>query len=84
MAILQTQAIKPESVLSGEKDMKIIEKPSDMVWKDNKTGALKKGEKCPFTSGVLVASIGDEAPVIPKAKAKTENKAVKPKDTEDK
>jgi hypothetical protein len=84
MAVLQTQSMNPESVLSGENKMKIIEKPSDMVWKDNKTGALKKGEKCPFVSGVLVASIGDPVPAMPKAKPKTQNKAVKPKDTEDK
>ena len=87
MTVLQTQDFyDSESVTSkGENNMaKIIEKASDMVWRDNKTGALKKGADCPFTSGVLVASIGDEAPVMTKAKAKTENKAVKPKDTEDK
>lgn len=86
MTVLQTQSFNNESVTSkGENDMgKTIDKPSDMVWKDNKTGAMKKGAECPFISGVLVASIGDEAPAMPKAKAKTENKAVKPKDTEDK
>tara|TARA_R110002020_G_scaffold15995_3_gene56797 strand:- start:7513 stop:7779 length:267 start_codon:yes stop_codon:yes gene_type:complete len=88
MTVLQTQDFyDSESVTSkGEKTNmgKIIEKPSDMVWRDNKTGAMKKGADCPFTSGVLVASIGDEAPTIAKAKPKTENKAVKPKDTEDK
>jgi hypothetical protein len=87
MTVLQTQDFyDSESVTSkGENNMgKIIEKSSDMVWRDNKTGAMKKGAECPFISGVLVASIGDEAPTIAKAKPKTENKAVKPKDTEDK
>ena len=87
MTILQTQSFNNESVTSkGEnKNMgKIIDKPSDMVWKDNKTGALKKGERCPFISGVLFASMGEEAPTLAKAKPKTENKAVKSKDTEDK
>ena len=45
-----------------EKNMKLIEKENDKVWKDNKTGKLQKGKECPFTSGVLVAGIGDPVP----------------------
>ena len=62
-----------------EKNMKLIEKENDKVWKDNKPGKLQKGKECPFTSGVLIAGIGDPVPDMPKAK-KPETKAVKPKE----
>ena len=68
------------------KNMKFIEKESDIVWKDNSTGSFAKGAECPFQSGVLWAGIGDPFPDVklgtPKKKAakKVENKAVKPKE----
>jgi hypothetical protein len=64
---------------SEKENMKVIEKESDMVWKDNKTGKMAKGKDCPFAEGVLVASVGDPVPAMPKAK-KPETKAVKPKE----
>ncbi len=53
-----------------------------MVWKDNKTGKMQQGKECPFTSGVLVAGMGDEIPsgITKKATKKPETKAVKPKE----
>ena len=65
-------------------NMKKVEKPSEMVWKCNRTKVFAQGEKSPFVSSVLVAGMGDPIPDVklekPKKKAakKVENKAVKP------
>ena len=55
------------------------------IWnriKDNKTGKMVQAKDCPFTSGVLVAGMGDEIPkgVTKKSAKKPETKAVKPKE----
>ena len=67
-------------------NMKIVEKPSEMVWKCNRTKVFAQGEKSPFVASVLVAGMGDPIPDVefekPKKKAakKVENKAVKPEE----
>ena len=63
------------------KNMKYIEKESDFVWKDTKTGKFAKGKECPFISGVLVAGMGDPLPdvkIAPKKAPASKTKAVKP------
>ena len=64
-----------------KKYMKFIEKESDFVWQDSKTGKFGKGKDCPFQSGVLVAGMGDPVPdvkIAPKKAAAPKTKAVKP------
>lgn len=72
--------------LEENKNMKFIEKESDFVWKDNKTGKFAKGKNCPFISGVLVAGMGDPVPNVKIAakKAATKTKAVKPQENKSK
>jgi hypothetical protein len=78
--VLNTEVIDSAIHIEKEKKMAIVEKESQLVWKDNKTGKLQQGKECPFTSGVLVASIGDEIPkgITKKAAKKPQTKAVKP------
>ena len=67
--------------LENQKNMKLVEKLEDKVWKDKETGKLKQGANPPFAKASLVAGIGDPIPAELDAKAskkKVENKAVKP------
>ena len=69
------------SAFHEEKNMKFIEKESDFVWQDSKTGKFGKGKNCPFQSGVLVAGMGDPVPdvkIAPKKAPAPKTKAVKP------
>ena len=69
------------SAFHEEKNMKFIEKESDFVWQDSKTGKFGKGKNCPFQSGVLVAGMGDPVPDVKIALKKApapKTKAVKP------
>ena len=79
-----TTSVMSSAFHSGDENMKKVEKPSEMVWKCNRTKVFAQGEKSPFVSSVLVAGMGDPIPDVkmekPKKKAakKVENKAVKP------
>ena len=69
------------SAFHEEKNMKFIEKESDFVWQDSKTGKFGKGKNCPFQSGVLIAGMGDPVPdvkIAPKKAPAPKTKAVKP------
>ena len=69
------------SAFHEEKNMKSIEKESDFVWQDSKTGKFGKGKNCPFQSGVLIAGMGDPVPdvkIAPKKAPAPKTKAVKP------
>jgi hypothetical protein len=60
--VLNTQVIDSAIHKEKDKNMKIVEKENQMVWKDNATGKMVQAKDCPFTSGVLVAGMGDEIP----------------------
>mgnify|MGYP001210917117 FL=1 len=71
------------SAFQESENMKYIEKPSDMVWKDQDSGKYSKGKECPFISGVLIAGIGDPVPDVKIATKKApapKTKAVKPEE----
>lgn len=80
--VLNTQVVDSAIHKEKDKNMKIVEKENQMVWKDNATGKMVQAKDCPFTSGVLVAGMGDEIPkgVTKKSTKKPETKAVKPKE----
>ena len=80
--VLKTEVVDSAIHYQKEKNMKIVQKENQMVWKDNKTGKMQQGKECPFTSGVLVAGMGDEIPsgITKKAAKKPVTKAVKPKE----
>ena len=80
--VLNTEVVSSAIHKGEDKNMKIVEKENQMVWKDNKTGKMVQAKDCPFTSGVLVAGMGDEIPkgVTKKSSKKPETKAVKPKE----
>jgi hypothetical protein len=66
--------------LENQKNMKLVEKLEDKVWKDKETGKLKQGANPPFAKAVLVAGMGEPIPAELDKKAlkkKIENKAVK-------
>jgi len=83
--LVMTTNVMSSAFHTGD-NMKKVEKPSEMVWKCNRTKVFAQGEKSPFVSSVLVAGMGDPIPDVklekPKKKAakKVENKAVKPEE----
>ena len=78
--VMNTEVVDSAIHIKKGTKMAIVEKENQLVWKDNKTGKLQQGKECPFTSGVLVAGIGDEIPkgITKKAAKKPQTKAVKP------
>ena len=77
--VMSTQVVG--SAWDMEKNMKLVEKPEQKVWKDKESGKMKQSKENPFEKGTLVAGIGDPitAELGKKAtKKKVENKAVKP------
>jgi len=83
--LVMTTSVMGSAFHTGD-NMKKVEKPSEMVWKCNRTKVYAQGEKSPFVASVLVAGMGDPIPDVklekPKKKAakKVENKAVKPEE----
>jgi hypothetical protein len=75
--VMSTQVVG--SAWDMEKNMKLVEKPEQKVWKDKESGKLKQSKENPFEKGTLVAGLGDPIPegVNKKAVKKVENKAVK-------
>jgi len=82
--VMTTEVIGSAFHEENKKDMKLVEKPEDKVWKDKQTGKFAQGEKSPFGKSVLVAGIGDPIPDVKfekkATKKKVENKAVKPEE----
>ena len=77
--VMSTQVVG--SAWDMEKNMKLVEKPEQKVWKDKESGKMKQSKENPFEKGTLVAGMGDPIPAELGKKAtkkKVENKAVKP------
>ena len=78
--VMSTQVVG--SAWDMEKNMKLVEKPEQKVWKDKESGKMKQCADNPFEKGTLVAGLGDPIPDIKfekkATKKKVENKAVKP------
>ena len=77
--VMSTQVVG--SAWDMEKNMKLVEKPEQKVWKDKESGKMKQCADNPFEKGTLVAGLGDPIPAElgkKAAKKKVENKAVKP------
>ena len=78
--VMSTQVVG--SAWDMEKNMKLVEKPEQKVWKDKESGKMKQSKENPFEKGTLVAGMGDPIPegVTKKAAKKAETKAVKPEE----
>ena len=79
--LVMTTNVVGSAFHTGDENLKVVKKESEMIWKCNRTKKFAQGAKSPFVSSVLVAGMGDPIPDVKlekKAVKKVENKAVKP------
>jgi hypothetical protein len=71
--LVMTTNVMSSAFHTGDENMKKVEKPSEIVWKCNRTKVFAQGEKSPFVASVLVAGMGDPIPDVKLEKPKKKN-----------